>query len=315
MLRELDEIAPDIVHLHNLHGHNVHLGMLLTYLKEKKVKVYWTFHDCWAFTAYCPYYDMAGCDQWKTECRKCPQRKHFSWFFDRSQYLFDKKKELLDGLDLTIITPSHWLASQVKQSFLKQYEVQVIHNGIDLSVFQPRQSDFRAKYGLENKFVVLGVAFGWGLRKGLDVFIELSKRLDARFQIVLVGTDDKVDKQLPNNIISIHRTNNQMELAEIYSAADVFVNPTREEVLGLTNLEALACGTPAITFNTGGSVECVDESCGMVVEQNDVDALEKAIIMTCTEKPFVRHACIGKAQAFRLQDKFGEYISAYFSSN
>lgn len=312
LLKELDGIAPDIVHLHNLHGHNVHLGMLFSYLKEKKIKVFWTFHDCWALTGYCPHYDMVGCDQWKTDgCKKCPQRKYYSWFFDRSRYLFEKKKELFTDLDLTIITPSHWLAEQVKQSFLYKYDVKVIHNGIDLTVFYPRKSDFREKYNIEDKFIVLGVAFDWGPRKGLDVFIELSKRLDERFQIVLVGTNDTVDKQLPSNIISIHRTQNQAELAEIYSVADVFVNPTREEVLGLTNIEALACGTPAITFQTGGSVECVDETCGCVVRKNDIASLQQVIECTCIEHPYQKEECIRKAQEFSSECRYKDYEDLY----
>lgn len=312
LLNQLDDISPDIVHLHNLHGHNVHLGMLFTYLKKKNIKVFWTFHDCWAFTGYCPHYDMVGCDQWQTAgCKKCPQRKHYSWFLDRSRYLFEKKKELFTGLDMTIITPSHWLADQVKQSFLHKCDVKVIHNGIDLSVFYPRESDFREKYKLENKFIVLGVAFDWGPRKGLDVFIELSQRLDKRFQIVLVGTNDTVDKQLPGSIISIHRTQNQADLAEIYTAADVFVNPTREEVLGLTNIESLACGTPVITFKTGGSVECVDETCGCVVDKNDVKTMEEMIISICQTQPYLTSDCINKAEYFKADNKFWEYITQY----
>lgn len=315
LIRELDSIGPDIVHLHNLHGHNVHLGMLFSYLKEKKIKIFWTFHDCWAFTGYCPYYDMVACEQWKTGCHHCPQKKHYSWFLDRSHYVYRKKKELFSGLDLTIITPSQWLADQVKQSFMHNYEVKVIINGIDLSVFHPRESDFRTRHKLEDKFLVLGVAFDWGPRKGLDVFLELAKRLDEHFQIVLVGTNDAVDKQLPSKIISIHRTQNQAELAEIYSTADLFVNPTREEVLGLTNIEALACGTPVVTFRTGGSVECVDENCGAVVEKDDLAALEDRIMAICKGKLYSPEACICKSKEFDQNVKFMECIQLYAGIN
>ena len=307
----LDEIQPDVVHLHNLHGHNCNLQMLFRYLKGKKIKVYWTFHDCWAFTGYCPYYDIAGCDKWKTECGNCPQRKKYSWFFDRSRYLFRKKKELYADMDLTIVTPSQWLADQVKQSFLHKANVKVIYNGIDLEVFQPRESDFREKYGCQDKFVVLGLAFDWGIRKGLDVFIELAKRLDDRFQIVLVGTNKNVDRLLPENIISIHRTQDQTELAEIYTAADVFVNPTREEVLGLTNIEALACGTPVITFDTGGSPECIDETCGFVVEKDDILALQQKIEQVVESEPFSKDQCMHRTKKYNSDEKFREYISVY----
>lgn len=309
LIAELERIGPDVIHLHNLHGHNAHLGMLFTWLKEKHIKIYWTFHDCWAFTGYCPHYTMAGCGKWAEEgCRNCPQKAHYSWFFDRSSYLYKQKKKLFTGLDMTIITPSRWLADQVKQSFLREYPIKVINNGIDLSIFQPRESAFRSKHGIEDKFIVLGVAFGWGIRKGLDVFIELSKCLDSRYQIVLVGTDEKVDKLLPNNIISIHRTNNQTELAEIYTAADVFVNPTREEVLGLTNIEALACGTPVITFNTGGSPECNDETCGFVVEKSDVYSICKIVSDYKQIKKIAKENCIKRATSFDSDIKYKEYV-------
>ena len=312
LLKELKSIKPDIVHLHNLHGHNVHLGMLFSYLKENRIKVFWTFHDCWALTGYCPHYDMVGCDQWKNGgCKKCIQRKHYSWFFDRSKYLFEKKKALFTGLDLTIVTPSKWLADQVKQSFLKDCEVKVINNGIDLSVFYPRESNFREKYDLKDKFVVLGVAFGWGVRKGLDVFIELSKRLDERFKIVLVGTDDKVDKQLPDNIISIHRTNNQAELAEIYTAADVFVNPTREENFPTTHMEAIACGTPVIAFDTGGCKEMLNETCGCVIEKNNVECLCKTIKLAYIENAFALECCLAQSTKYSEKDRFLEYFDLY----
>lgn len=311
LIAELDKMQPDIVHLHNLHGHNCHLGLLLQYLKEKKIKVYWTFHDCWAFTAYCPYFDMIGCEKWKTGCHHCPQRKQYSWFFDKSKKLYERKREAMSGLDLTIVTPSQWLADLTKQSFLKDCPVKVINNGIDLDIFQPTESDFRKKYKCEDKYILLGVAFDWGARKGLDIFIELAKRLDQRYQIVLVGTNEKTDKLLPENIISIHRTQNQKELAEIYTAADLFVNPTREETFGLVNVEALACGLPVITFKTGGSPECIDKSCGSVVEKNDIDGLIKEIERISTEKPFTEESCIRRSKLFESQQKFREYVELY----
>ena len=180
-----------------------------------------------------------------------------------------------------------------------------------MDIFKPTESDFRKKYNLEDKKIVLGVASSWSNRKGLDVFIELSKRLPSNYQIVLVGTNDEVDKQLPNNIISIHRTNNQKELAEIYSASDVFANPTKEEVLGLVNVEALACGTPVVTFNAGGSPECVNENCGSIVEIDDIEAFEKEIIRICEEKPYAKEDCFAKAREFDKNSKFKEYVELY----
>lgn len=311
LIKELDAISPDIVQLHNLHSHNVNLEMLFSYFKKKKIKLFWTFHDCWAFTGYCSYYDIPECNKWKSECRDCPLKGHYSWFFDRSSYTYKKKKQAFSDLDMTIITPSKWLKEQVEQSFFSGYDIKVINNGIDLSKFYPQAGDFRKKYSIEDKYIVLGVAFDWGQRKGLDVFVQLSKRLDSRFQIVLVGTNDEIDKQLPKNIISIHRTQNQKELAEIYTAANVYANPTREEVFGLVNVESLACSTPVITFNTGGSPECIDEKSGIVVERNNVDALESAIRKVCIDTPFDKNDCINRAKLFDQKNKFREYVDLY----
>ena len=313
MIARLERIRPDIVHLHNIHGHDCDLEMLFSYFREKKTKLLWTFHDCWAFTAYCPHFSIKKCDKWKSQCDRCIQRRNYSWFLDRSRELYEKKKVLFTGLDLTIVAPSRWLADQVKQSFLKDYPVYVIHNGIDLGVFKPTPSGFREKHGLANKYVILGVSFGWDERKGLDVFLELSRRLPEDYRIVLVGTDPNTDKLLPDNIISIHRTQNQQELAGIYSSADVFANPTREEVLGLVNVEALACGTPGVTFNSGGSPECYDAQCGSVVPCDDVDSLEREIIRICTDKPYPEEACLRKAREFDQNERFMEYLNLYES--
>lgn len=310
LIKELERISPNIIHIHNIHSHSCNLEILFNYIRKNNIKTYWTFHDCWAFTAYCPYFDIFECDKWKTGCKKCPQIKQYSWFFDRSEYLYNKKKSVIEGTDLTIITPSQWLAGLVKESFFKDYPVKVINNGIDLNVFKPTDSDFRKKHNLENKYMVLGVAFGWGKRKGLDVFCELAKRLDnKRYQIVLVGTNDDVDKLLPKNIISIHRTQNQHELAEIYTAADLFVNPTREENYPTVNMEAIACGTPVVTFNTGGSPEMLDSTCGTVVEKNDIDGIYNEIKRVCETQPYSKDDCLKRAERFDKNLRFTEYLN------
>lgn len=311
IIRELEILQPDIIHLHNIHGHDCNLEMLFTYFKEHKTKLVWTFHDCWAFTGYCTHFTVVKCDKWKSCCTSCEQKSEYSWFLDKSTELYDKKKQLFDGLDLTIVTPSKWLADLVKESFLKDYAIRVINNGIDLNIFRHAYSEFRRNYRLENKKVVLGVSFDWSYPKGLDVFIELSKRLSDDYRIVLVGTNAKTDKQLPGNIISIHRTQDQRELAEIYSSADVFVNPTREENYPTVNMEALACGTPVVTFRTGGSPEMLDETCGSVVECDDIDALEREIIRVCTERPYTKEACMYKALEFDKNERFKEYLKLY----
>lgn len=314
LVKELEAISPDIIHLHNLHGWFVNLPILMKYIKRSGASVVWTLHDCWSFTGGCPYFTVAKCEKWKTGCFDCSVYKEYpKTYFDNTKKTWERKKEWFSTIeDLTLVTPSEWLAGLVRQSFFLKHPVKVINNGFDVSVFKPTESDFRSKYGCENKKILVGVAFAWGYRKGLDVFIELAARLDAeKYQIVLVGTSAEIDKTLPSNIISINKTNNQQELAQIYTASDLFVNPTREEVLGMVNLEALSCGTPVVTFNTGGSPECIDSSCGSVVECDDVDALEKEIIRICNDNPYSVDDCIKKAKEFDKNLKFKEYVELY----
>ena len=314
LVKKIQEFDPDVIHLHNLHGHYVHYGILFDYLAKAGKPVVWTLHDCWAFTGHCTHFTAVGCQKWQSGCRDCSQLRQYPQCYTGGDAAknYRRKQAAFTGIqNLTIVTPSRWLADQVKQSFLMDYPVQVIHNGIDLTIFKPTDGDFRQKYHCEDKFILLGVAFDWSVRKGLDVFIELSKRLDDPFQIVLVGTNEDVDKQLPPNIISIHRTENQAQLAGVYTAADLFINPTREEVLGLVNIEALACGTPVLTFRTGGSPECIDDSCGSVVPCEDIDRFEAEILRVAAERPFWPDACIRWVHAFDKDQRFREYIDLY----
>ncbi len=311
LIRELEKIRPDVVHLHNIHGHNVNLDLLFTYLKRADSKVVWTFHDCWAFTGYCMYFDMDGCEQWKFGCQGCPQKRNYSWGFDKSQWLYDRKKELFTGIrDLTIVTPSRWLADFVSESFLKDYPIRVIPNGIDLQVFHPDAGNVKERLGLAGKKVILGVAMGFDKRKGLSYFIDLAGRVDEDTKIVLVGVSKEQIATLPENVIGIERTANQKELAQLYSAADVFVNCTLEDNFPTVNLEALACGTPVVTFRTGGSPESVHEGTGAVVEQGDMDALLNAIRRI--NKKDMTESCRKTAEKYYEEGKcFAEYLKIY----
>lgn len=313
-IKKLKQIKPDLIHMHIMHDTYVNLPMLFKYIKKNNIPVVWTFHDCWAITGKCPYFERCNCDKWKKGCFDCPQIKMYpeSYYFDRSKFLWNKKKELFTSIkDLTIVTPTKWLANYVKQSYLKENAIKVINNGIDLDKFKPIESNFRNKYQLEDKYIVSGVAYNWASRKGLDTFIELANKLDSNYQIILVGTNDEIDKKLPNNIISIHRTYNQEELIKIYSASDVFVNPTLEDNLPTVNIESLACGTPVITYKTGGSPEIIDETCGSVVEQNDIETLTKEIIRVCEESPYSKQNCMNRAKAFNSIDRYNEYVNLY----
>ena len=316
-LRRLNKIKPDILHLHNLHNSYINLPLLFGYIKRHSIKVVWTLHDCWAFTGHCPYFTLEKCDKWKTGCGHCPQLEIYpptKW--DTTHFLWQRKRKWFTGVkDMTLVTPSKWLAELAKQSFLSSYPVSVIYNGLNLNVFQPTDSDFRQKYHIAvHEKIILGVAAAWGKRKGLDVFVYLAEKLGKDYKIVLVGTNDQLDASLPKNIITVHHTQNQREMAEIYTATDVFVNPTREEVFGLVNIEALACGTPVIVFNTGGCPEIVNNTCGSVVPCDDKEALLQEISRVCKNHPYRRADCIRRAKDFENKMLYQQYIELYRGS-
>lgn len=309
----------NLIHLHVIHSDYINYPLLFNFIKKANIPVVWTFHDCWSFTGRCPYFDLAQCEKWKTGCFDCPYPKNLypESRLDTTAYMWKKKKKWFSSINrCTIVTPSHWLAKLTEQSFLKKYPIAVINNGIDLEVFRPADNTdaIKESLGLKEKKMVLGVAFGWGYRKGLDVFVELSKRLPEVFQIVLVGTDFAVDSVLPQNIVSIHRTHDRQELAKIYSAADVFVNPTREENYPTVNMESIACGTPVVTFDTGGCAEIVDSDTGVVVPYNDIDAMEKEIYRVCANDAYEwKEKCRMQAKKFDMYNRFEEYVDLYDS--
>ncbi len=316
LLKKIDEFKPDIIHFHNLHDSYINLPMLFSYIKKHNVPTVWTLHDCWSFTGQCPYFTIVRCDKWKTGCHNCPQYKEYpASFYDNTKRMWKLKKKWFTGIgNMTIVTPSKWLAELAKKSYLKGYPIEVINNGIDLDVFKPTPSNFRERYGIPAEtHIVLGVSFAWGYRKGLDCFVEMAEKLGEQYQIVLVGTDDEIDKNLPKNIISIHRTQNQKELAEIYSTADVFAMPTREENYPTVNMEAIACGTPVVTFDTGGSPEMLNEKVGRVVPVDDVNKMMSEIRKICENMRLSSEAFRSKAKEYIMEDRFLEYIDLYKS--
>lgn len=318
---KIKEINPDVIHLHNIHGYYINYRILFDYLKQINTPVIWTLHDCWAFTGHCAYFDFAGCDKWKTECSKCPEKKSYpkSILLDSSMYNYKTKKDLFTGHNnLTIVTPSKWLKNLVELSFLKSYNVEVINNGIDLDVFKPENGDFRQKYNLEDKFLILGVASIWDRRKGLNYFLELNNLIGSDEQIVLVGLSKKQIKQLPNDIIGISRTENVKELVNIYSSCDVFVNPTLEDNFPTTNLEALSCGTPVITFNTGGSPESINEKCGLTTKNKSAEDILREVkrIYNMSEEKRLemsQSAILHANENYSKGYKFLDYVVVYES--
>lgn len=319
LINEIKKIKPNIIHLQHMHGYFINIKILFNFLAKANIPVVWTFHDCWSFTGHCAYYEFVDCQKWKTECYNCPQTQEYpkSWLIDRSRKNFKEKKDLFTSVkNLTIIPVSKWLEGEVKKSFLKDIPIHTIQNGIDLEKFYPIDSrkTIELKYNLKNKKILLGVASTWEPRKGLQYFFNLAESLEIeKYQIILVGLDKDQLKNLPKNIIGLQRTESIKQLSELYSAADVFVNPTLEDTFPTTNLEAMACGTPVITFKTGGSVESVDENVGLVVEKANILKLIEAIeIITSQNKNFFRKNCREKAEKnYNKHEKFREYISLY----
>ncbi len=302
-IKWVKEYDPDVIHLHNIHGYYINIEILFNYLKSCNKRIIWTLHDCWPFTGHCSYFTMVKCEQWKAHCSYCVQKHCYpsSILADHCKSNFERKRALFSGIkDMTLITPSKWLADLVSESFLKKYPVKVIHNGIDLSVFKPTESDLRKKYGLTDKKVILGVASVWDERKGLDDFIKLSDLLDRQYQIVLIGLSDRQLKKMPDNVIGIKRTDSVTELAQWYTTADVFLNLTYEDNYPTVNLEAQACGTPCITYRTGGSVESVPE-------ENIVDAGDILTIKSMLTNSQLSIA----ANDLSLNTAIGDYISVY----
>lgn len=313
-LRKIKRIAPDVIHLHNLHNCYINLRMLFRYIKANHIKVVWTLHDCWAMTGQCPHFTMIQCEKWKTGCHDCKQTNVFPRSkVDRTKTMWKLKRKWFTGVeDLTIVTPSRWLSDIASESYLKEYPTVVINNGIDLSVFTPTPSTFRERYGIAtDEKILLGVAHDWGYRKGIDVFIQLAQEIGSQYRIVLVGVEEDILPQLPPNIIAIKRTHNQKELVEIYSAADLFVNPTREENFPTVNLEALACGLPVITFNTGGSPETIDAGTGIVVESNEYSKLKEVLTDPSLTNRLSKESCRTHSKKYAAQDSFKAYIDLF----
>ena len=315
LVKRIKEYQPDIIHLHNIHGYFCNFKVLFEYLDSINTPVVWTMHDCWPFTGRCFHFVGANCYKWKSGCYKCKAEPGYtvSKYVDRSKSMYELKKRLFSSVrNMTMVPVSDWQASFLKDSFLKCHKIHTIHNGVDLKCFQPMNGDhLRVRHGIEEKFVILGVASPWSTRKGLDDFYILRNVLPEQYAIILVGLKPEQIKQLPAGIIGISRTESQKELAEYYSMANAFVNLTYLDTFPTVNLEALACGTPVITYRTGGSPEAVDESTGIVVEQGNLEELVKSI-KYLREHPLSSQACRERAERLFDKDKcFEEYITLY----
>ena len=277
-LQWVREYDPDVIWLHNVHGYYIHVGLLFEYLRYCGKKIYWTLHDCWSFTGHCAYFDFVGCDRWKTGCHHCPQKKAYpaSMVMDNSQENYAAKQYYFTGIpNLTLITPSQWLADILQESILREYPVEVVYNTINTEIFRPTPSDFRKKHGLEEKKIILGVASVWEERKGMRDFVRLQEHLDDSFRIVLIGVTEADRKMLPDSILALPRTASARELAEVYSAADLYFNPTYEDNYPTVNLEARSCGTRILCYDTGGCRETMGQEDILVPKGDWQAALEQ----------------------------------------
>ena len=319
-IREIERLNPDVIHIHNIHGYFLNYKILFDYLSKADIPVVWTVHDCWLYTGHCYHYASVGCEKWKNQCSNCPQKSAFptSILLDRSRQNFRDKKAAFTSLkNLTIVTVSEWMKDEMSHSFLKDCRYQVIHNGINLDVFdvQPDDRSVREKYGLGDKKIILGLASIWSKEKGWDDFVKMSEMLDDDEVMVMVGVSEEQQKRLPKNIVAIRRTENVRQLAELYSAATAFVNPTWQDNYPTVNLEAIACGTPVVTYRTGGSIEVITEDTGRIVEQGDVAGL-LAAVREIAEKGKVQYTAKCRAFAlenFRKEDRYADYLKLYES--
>lgn len=317
LIADIKDFAPDVIHLHNLHGYYLNIKLLFDFLKSYGRPVVWTLHDCWAFTGHCAWFSAAGCGKWRSDvgCDDCCcQLREYpmSVVADRASVNYRLKREIFTGIrNLTIVTPSHWLADCVGQSFLNSYGIEVIQNGVDTSTFHPVANSVRSRYGIGDKILLLGVATPWIRRKGFFDFIKLARRLNRNYVVMLVGISKRQRRLLPDNVIAVSPTASADELAEYYSAADLLLNLSAEETFGLVTVEALACGTPALVLNSTACPEPVDGTCGMVINPSaGIEGIEEAIYSEKWRK-FTAESCRNRALEFAASSQFPKYRQLY----
>lgn len=322
----IEDFNPDIIHIHNVHGYYLNLEIFFKYLKESGRRIIWTLHDCWTFTGHCSHFEYIGCNKWQTGCYKCEQLNEYpkSMGADNSIANFNLKRELFTGFDdLTIVTPSQWLKDRVAQSFMREYHSVVVPTGINLNQFMPIEETvdennlifkLRNSLNIRGKKMLLGVANPWRERKGLLQFETLAKTIDDNYVIVLLGLNDSQLNDLPESIVGLAHTDSVEELAALYSMADVYVNLTLEDTFPTTNIEALACGTPVVTFKAGGSAESIDDTCGIAVERNSIQGVVAAIekIMSQRGIAYTVDDCLRRARIYDRNYRFLEYIQEVY---
>lgn len=316
-LKEVDEISPDVVHIHNIHGCFLNYPLLFNYLRDKQIPVVWTLHDCWAMTGHCVHFEKTHCERWKTQCEKCPQKRDFptSYLLDRSKRNYALKKQLLTSMDrMRITTVSAWLKGVAEKSYLNKFPIDVVPNGIDTGRFNYTDKDIKKRFQIESKILLLAVASGFEERKGIFDYVALSRILTDKYQLMLVGVNDQDRKVLPDNVIAVSRANGPEELAAFYSASDVLLSLSYEETFGLTVVEAMACGTPAIVYDNTAQPELITKETGTVVPTGDIDTLINAIEVVCSKpKETYEDACRRHAIQYDESLSYNKYLDIYNS--
>lgn len=313
-IKDIERLSPDIIHLHNIHGYYINYPVLFDFLKHYGAPVVWTLHDCWAFTGHCSHFTAAGCYKWRSQCGACRQKRLYpeSFLLDRSSDNYNDKKQSFQGCDnLHIVVVSDWLGSMVKQSFLADYPMHRIYNGVDLDIFKPVRLK---QYSSAPRPYVLGIANVWSKSKGLEDFIRLRKILADNIAIVLIGLSKRQIRELPDGIIGIPRTESIHELAGFYNGASVYINTSIEETLGMTSIEAQACGTPAIVYNSTACPETVSTSTGFIIAPHDMNAVNEAIKQVVSNPKLItenqcRHFVASKFDNVRA---LNEYSTLYY---
>lgn len=319
LVLKLKKIQPDIVHLHNLHSNFINLPILFHYLSKYNIPTVITLHDCWFFTGKCFHYVDVNCNNFMQNCENCPKRffPPRSILTDRSSKDLKLKRKLFSKIpNLAIVGCSEWIAGEAKKSFMKNMNVYSIHNGVDINIFKPRYTNLRNQLGLsESDFIVLGMANKWMQSRNFAMFQYLLTSIPD-VKIVILGCTD-IDKQklkeISQNIYAIEFIFERILLAEYYSMADVFINLTHADTLPTVNMESICCGTPVITYNVGGSAELVDSTTGIIVEEDDLDGIKKAVL-SMRKSPLKRCSEVGFAK-FSNEVCYEKYVRIFEELN
>jgi glycosyltransferase involved in cell wall biosynthesis len=319
LIEKIEEIQPDIIHLHNIHGYYINYKELFEYLKIFNGHIFWTLHDCWSFTGHCSYFSDVNCTKWINGCNTCPKINSYpkSLILDTSEAMYLSKKLQFCNIDnLHIITVSDWLKNLVSQSFLNKHVITTIYNGVDLAIFKPKVKSiiFLERYILHDKFIMLTAATTWTKSKGYEDYLQLSALLQEDEIIIMIGLDDDKIKKLPSNIIGIRKTESQLELSDWYNMADLVLNLSYQETFGMTSAEGFSCGKPSIVYNATASPELVTRNeLGYIVEPGQIKDVYKAILeVKKNGADFYSITCRNIAEEKYDKDKqFQKYVDLY----